>query len=232
VVAHVFYLADAKELLRAGIDGFAHGIRDLEVDEEIMALFKQHPQVFVIPNLPDTPPSIADLAWLSETLPPRADRRVEEKAVASPARPRLFDVQARSLKKLSAAGVRIAFGTDAGVGAPYGYFARTRSWLTWSPRACAGRRHHRRHAHVRRGHAPRSARHHRRRQERRLHRPRRQPARRTSQTRAKYLGSTYEGSRSIAHNSRFATGENRSVRTQVGRCYRRLPPGTDSHNGA
>ena len=34
-------------------------------------------------------------------------------------------MQARSLKKLSAAGVRIAFGTDAGVGAPYGYSAHT-----------------------------------------------------------------------------------------------------------
>jgi imidazolonepropionase-like amidohydrolase len=125
VVAHVFYLADAKDLLRAGIDGFAHGIRDLEVDEEIMTLFKQHPQVFVIPNLPDTPPSIADLAWLSETLPPRAIDEMKKTAVASPPRPRLFDVQARSLKKLSAAGVRIAFGTDAGVGAPYGYSAHT-----------------------------------------------------------------------------------------------------------
>ena len=125
VVAHVFYMADAKELLRAGIDGFAHGIRDLEVDEEIMALFKQHPQVFVIPNLPDTSPSIADLAWLSETLPPRAIEELKKTAVASPARPRLFEVQARSLKKLSAAGVRIAFGTDAGVGAPYGYSAHT-----------------------------------------------------------------------------------------------------------
>ena len=125
VVAHVFYLTDAKELLRAGIDGFAHGIRDLEVDEEVMTLFKQHPQVFVIPNLPDTPPSIADLAWLSETLPPRAIDELKKTAVASPPRPRLFDVQARSLKKLSAAGVRIAFGTDAGVGAPYGYSAHT-----------------------------------------------------------------------------------------------------------
>jgi hypothetical protein len=125
VVAHVFYLADAKELLRAGIDGFAHGIRDLEVDEEIMTLFTQHPQVFVIPNLPDTPPSIADLVWLSETLPPRAIDELKKTAVASPPRPRLFEVQARSLKKLSAAGVRIAFGTDAGVGAPYGYSAHT-----------------------------------------------------------------------------------------------------------
>ena len=123
VVAHVYYLADAKELLRAGIDGFAHGIRDLEVDEEIMTLFKQRPQVFVVPNLPDTPPSQADVSWLSETLPTRAIEELKRTAVASPARPRLFDVQARSLAKLAAAGVRIAFGTDAGVGAPYGYSA-------------------------------------------------------------------------------------------------------------
>jgi imidazolonepropionase-like amidohydrolase len=123
VVAHVYYLADAKELLRAGIDGFAHGIRDLEVDEEIMTLFKQHPQVFVIPNLPDTPPSQADLGWLSETLPPSAIEDLKRTAGESPPRPRLFEVQARSLAKLSAAGVRIAFGTDAGVGAPYGWSA-------------------------------------------------------------------------------------------------------------
>jgi imidazolonepropionase-like amidohydrolase len=125
VVAHVYYLADAKELLRAGIDGFAHGIRDLEVDDEIMALFKQRPQVFVIPNLPDTPPSQSDLAWLSETLPSRAIEELKKTAVASPPRPRLFEPQARSLAKLTAAGVRIAFGTDAGVGAPYGWSAHT-----------------------------------------------------------------------------------------------------------
>jgi imidazolonepropionase-like amidohydrolase len=123
VVAHVYYLADAKELLRAGIDGFAHGIRDLEVDEEIMGLFTQRPQVFVIPNLPDTPPSQADLAWLSETLPSSAIEDLKRTAVTSPARPRLFDAQARSLARMSAAGVRIAFGTDAGVGAPYGWSA-------------------------------------------------------------------------------------------------------------
>ena len=123
VVAHVFYLADAKELLRAGVDGFAHGIRDLEVDDEIMGLFKQRPQAFVIPNLPDTPPSIADVAWLSETLPPRAIDELKKPAVAAPPRPRLFDVQARSLARLARAGVRIAFGTDAGVGAPYGFSA-------------------------------------------------------------------------------------------------------------
>jgi imidazolonepropionase-like amidohydrolase len=123
VVAHVYYLADAKELLRAGVDGFAHGIRDLEIDEEIMGLFKARPQVFVIPNLPDTPPSARDLVWLSETLPPPQIEALKRTAATTPVRPRLFDVQARSLRKLVAAGVPIAFGTDAGIGAPYGWSA-------------------------------------------------------------------------------------------------------------
>ena len=123
VVAHVYYLADAKDLLRAGVDGFAHGIRDLEVDDEIMGLFKARPQVFVIPNLPDTPPSGADLAWLSETLPSTQIEALKRTAATTPVRPRLFEVQARSLKRLAAAGVPIAFGTDAGVGAPYGWSA-------------------------------------------------------------------------------------------------------------
>jgi len=123
VIAHVYYLADAKELLRAGIDGFAHGIRDLEVDDEIMGLFKARPQVFVIPNLPDTPPFGNDLVWLSETLPPSQIETLKRTAATNLARPTLFAVQARSLKKLTAAGVRIAFGTDAGIGAPYGWSA-------------------------------------------------------------------------------------------------------------
>jgi imidazolonepropionase-like amidohydrolase len=125
VVAHVYYLADAKELLRAGIDGFAHGIRDLDLDDEIMGLFRQRPQVFVIPNLPDTPPSTSDLTWLSETLPAQQIEAMKRTASATPARPRLFAVQARNLARLTAAGVRIGFGTDAGVGAPYGYSAHS-----------------------------------------------------------------------------------------------------------
>ena len=53
VVAHIFDLADAKELLRSGIDGFAHGVRDKDVDDEFITLMKQRPNVFVIPNLPE-----------------------------------------------------------------------------------------------------------------------------------------------------------------------------------
>ena len=46
VAVHATALADAKELLRAGIDVFAHMISD--VDDELVALFKQHPNVSVL----------------------------------------------------------------------------------------------------------------------------------------------------------------------------------------
>ena len=34
VTAHVFTLEDAKGLLRAGLDAFAHGVRDRDIDDE------------------------------------------------------------------------------------------------------------------------------------------------------------------------------------------------------
>ena len=119
VVAHIFDLADAKELLRAGIDGFAHGVRDTEVDEEFLSLMKQHPSVFVIPNLPDR--GVAeDETWVGETVPrDEVTRAREALAKRTPAQVKqtadLVAVQARNLAKLNAAGVIIGYGTDAGV---------------------------------------------------------------------------------------------------------------------
>ena len=119
VVAHIYDLSDAKELLRAGIDGFAHGVRDRDVDDEFIALIKQHPNVFVIPNLPDR--GVAeDLTWLSDTVPAQEIQRLRDEAAnrkpdAARQVRELYEVQARNLAKLSAAGVRIGFGTDAGV---------------------------------------------------------------------------------------------------------------------
>src|SRR5262249_57671113 len=46
VYAHIVQLADAKDLVRAGVDGFAHMIRDQEADAELMALLKERPNVF------------------------------------------------------------------------------------------------------------------------------------------------------------------------------------------
>ena len=42
VVAHVYYLEDAKRLADFGIDGLAHIVRDKPVDQELIASMKRH----------------------------------------------------------------------------------------------------------------------------------------------------------------------------------------------
>jgi imidazolonepropionase-like amidohydrolase len=121
VVAHIFNLADAKELLRSGIDGFAHGVRDKDIDDEFMKLLKEHPNVFWTPNLPDRPtPTLEDETWLAETVPPVTIQQMRDTIAkrtpeATKTAQEFFDLQARNLKKLNAAGARIGFGTDSGV---------------------------------------------------------------------------------------------------------------------
>ena len=48
--AHIFYLDDAKDLARAGVDAFAHLVRDREVDQELVDLMKQH-RIVQMPNI-------------------------------------------------------------------------------------------------------------------------------------------------------------------------------------
>ena len=111
VTAHVFTLEDAKGLLRAGVDAFAHGIRDQDVDDEVLELWADRPEVVLVPNLPG-PGVVVDLSWLSGTIP--ADRLAEMQAGQQdrPAAQEAFGIQARNLDRLNKAGVRIAFGTD------------------------------------------------------------------------------------------------------------------------
>ena len=111
VTAHVFYLEDAKGLLRAGIDAFAHGVRDQDIDAEGLALFKAHRNVILVPNLPDRG-VVADFGWLKDSLPAAEVRKLQEAATDRPAVQATFGIQARNLAKLNAAGVRIALGTD------------------------------------------------------------------------------------------------------------------------
>src|SRR6185503_16062681 len=76
-IAHIYYLVDAKELMRAGVDGFAHGVRDKDIDDEFMALLKQR-RVFFTPNLPDRPMMEETLPLIAETLPPDQMQRIKE----------------------------------------------------------------------------------------------------------------------------------------------------------
>ena len=112
VTAHIFALDDAKDLLRAGLDAFAHSVRDRDIDDEGLALFKQHANVVVVPNLPDRGVA-TDMSWLSDSIP--ADELKKLQTAASTNRPeaqQAFGIQARNLAKLNAAGIRIALGTD------------------------------------------------------------------------------------------------------------------------
>ena len=111
VTAHIFEREDAKALLRAGIDSFAHGIRDVDVDDETITLFRQHPNIVLVPNLPD-PGKRTDLAWLRGHIPVAEMTALEAENTDRPQAQAAFGIQSRNLGRLNAAGVRIALGTD------------------------------------------------------------------------------------------------------------------------
>jgi imidazolonepropionase-like amidohydrolase len=111
VTAHIFSLDDAKGLLRAGVDAFAHGIRDMEIDEEGVSLFQEHPDVVLVPNLPNRGVE-EDLSWLSNTIPPAELDELQARATNNMDAQAAFSIQAHNLATLNSAGVKIAFGTD------------------------------------------------------------------------------------------------------------------------
>ena len=114
VTAHIFTLEDGKGLLRAGLDAFAHGVRDKDIDEQFVALIKERPNVVLAPNLPNRGVKV-DLSWLSEVVPAEELKKLQDAATDQPEAQKAFGIQARNLAKLNAAGVRIAFGTDGNV---------------------------------------------------------------------------------------------------------------------
>jgi imidazolonepropionase-like amidohydrolase len=114
VIAHIFALDDAKGLLKAGIDAFAHSVRDKDVDEEFMTLMKARPNVVLVPNLPDRGVAV-DMSWLKDAVPAAELAKIQAGATDRPAAQEAFGIQARNLAKLNAAGVKITLGTDGGI---------------------------------------------------------------------------------------------------------------------
>jgi imidazolonepropionase-like amidohydrolase len=127
VVAHIFNLDDAKQLMKSGVDGFAHGVRDQDVDEEYMKILKEHPTVWEGPNLPprtiSSDETAAEITWLTETLPPSQIKRMRDELASRPSAvtsPELFGIQCRNLKRVRDAGMIIGLGTDANVDIGWG----------------------------------------------------------------------------------------------------------------
>ena len=114
VTAHIFALEDAKGLLRAGIDAFAHGVRDRDIDDDFVNMMRQRPALVLVPNLPDRGVA-TDLGWLGDSVPAEELQRLQAAATDRPSVQQTFGIQARNLAKLNAVGVRIALGTDGSV---------------------------------------------------------------------------------------------------------------------
>lgn len=123
VAVHATELGPAKDLLRAGIDVFAHMISD--VDDELVDLFKQHPNTVVLSAL-GGPRRAVYAPWLNpvnpliaETVLPeqiaRLQSRFPQRDPAQLARSNAsWERLARGFARLNAAGVKIGVGTDGG----------------------------------------------------------------------------------------------------------------------
>lgn len=138
LAAHLFYLNDAKDLLAAGADFLAHSVRDLPVDDALIASLRQR-NVCLSPTLmrevstfvyESTPAFFSDSLFLAHankewiTTLSEPARQAAMRASPSAQRYKLALEQAsQNLKRLSEAGVMIAMGTDAGpTGRFQGYF--------------------------------------------------------------------------------------------------------------
>jgi imidazolonepropionase-like amidohydrolase len=126
VMAHQYYLADARDLVEAGVAGFLHSVRDAEMDDALVARMKAK-NVYITPNLAiggrgaalQNPPFYDD-PLLAEVFSPAAIAPVRpnpnpQRGNPAPAAATSYDFQCRSLAKLSKAGVTIALGDDTGI---------------------------------------------------------------------------------------------------------------------
>jgi imidazolonepropionase-like amidohydrolase len=116
-------LEDAKDLLKSGVDGFVHTVRDRDVDAEYIALVKAHPKVWTGPNIPSLGETEDEINALAETLPASAianmRRQLETRKASGNPPNALFELHCRNLKKIHDAGMVIGLGTD-GTGDGFG----------------------------------------------------------------------------------------------------------------
>lgn len=138
VAAHIYYLEDARALVRAGIDALAHSVRDQLVDESLITAMKER-GAWQIPTLTREAstfiyarphPMLSDPFFTrsvsSSLLASLRSPEYQKKIAGDPdfsRYPSFLEFAQKNLKRLSDAGVRIGFGTDTGPPARFaGYF--------------------------------------------------------------------------------------------------------------
>jgi imidazolonepropionase-like amidohydrolase len=126
VVAHVYYLEDAKRLARDGVDLFGHSVRDKPVDAELIALMKEK-NIGYIPTLQldeaffvyADKPDWMRTAFFRDALDPGVGEWLASPAykVKAISKQDLANAKANALA-LHKAGIKVGMGTDSGATIP------------------------------------------------------------------------------------------------------------------
>jgi imidazolonepropionase-like amidohydrolase len=137
VSAHIYYHKDAVELAAAGIDNFAHLVRDMVMSDELIATMVEK-GIYVMPNIsfPERSANTAVPAWfdephlaglLADTEPADVIARMRasftggDAATTARAQAIYANLQ-KSVAKLAKADARIILGSDTGlVDHPFGF---------------------------------------------------------------------------------------------------------------
>jgi imidazolonepropionase-like amidohydrolase len=130
LAAHIFYHDDAVALAEAGIDAFAHLVRDREMSDALIASMLRN-KVYVMPTLgaPERSTHASVPAWadkpylaglLRDTVPAEVIARIRNSFTGRDPdevarRQQGYAILKRSLAKLSAAGAAIILGSDTGL---------------------------------------------------------------------------------------------------------------------
>lgn len=129
VAAHIFYLEDAKRLLRDGVDVIAHSVRDQPVDEEFIELMKKNKAGYIATLTLDEaqfiyaehPEWMDSSAFRAAVSPELREKWLGEEYAAKMKTSPLTKLNKAALaqgmknvKALHDAGVLVGFGTDSG----------------------------------------------------------------------------------------------------------------------
>lgn len=138
VAAHLFHLTDAQGLVNAGVDAFAHSVRDAEIPDSLIAEMKRRHITYIATlSLDEFATAYADdPQWLNDpffrnALEPgvfemitsekykAAQKTSKNVAIEETALP----IALKNVKKVYDAGISVALGTDSGATPirPYGF---------------------------------------------------------------------------------------------------------------
>jgi imidazolonepropionase-like amidohydrolase len=140
VVAHIFYLQDARQLVDYGVDGLAHSVRDKPIDQAFIADMKRHGTWQMAATLSregsmfvygHTPPFAND-PFFTRSVSAAVVAKLNSPAYQQTVRsdpdfsmyPAFLHNAEHNLKTLADAGVPYGFGTDSGPPGRFpGYFS-------------------------------------------------------------------------------------------------------------